>query len=530
MIAMTELSTDSHLAAASTKRRMRLQARPPTPKRQATDKTKASGANDRNGAGNHPPKQPKSTKSTHRQILPYRQDDLKPNSICGNGFSEEPSLIDPMDGLTPTTPEQLILSNLPSSDISQDWAIVQGFGSGTYDRYSFLPALNELESWQIVDAIQPAPKAESVEESTVKGTAVFTEDDAGTTRSQSTQETRPTQRSLALACPFQKKNPKKYRSCSKHSFQKIKEVKQHLRRRHIPEFICRRCYIEFKSDSDLSLHIKQVLPCKAREPPEDTVSEKQKRALQKYPERGKPLEDHWYEMWVILFPNVPRPKSVYVKTEGEETIESLREFWQEKKGEITAQLFGSNEEHYILDVLMKTTLDRFEQRISNKKSEAFKEMEPAEEMSIEMAYDSSSSACSVSTTSSNGLGIYQPLTWEAGDQVSTFTPSSTYSETSFAPSFTMYGGSPNPQDQIVPMDYSHAGLAQGYNWTSLNPIQTQNCANGISQTPGGLESIDLPTTLDLAVPETSPYEGDSMSYYLSGIGTGEWASPQKPLC
>ncbi|KAK4221210.1 hypothetical protein QBC38DRAFT_343461, partial [Podospora fimiseda] len=138
-----------------------------------------------------------------------------------------------------------------------------------------------------------------------------------------------------LACPYLKKNPGEYRCCQKYGFQKIKEVKQHLRRRHMLHgFICRRCQLLLESHDALMDHITQEVPCTTRPPLYDRITEHQRLRLMQYPSRGKSLEQQWYGVWDIIFPGLDRPKDIYLQTEAETTMNSLWSLWDEQKKDI----------------------------------------------------------------------------------------------------------------------------------------------------------------------------------------------------
>jgi hypothetical protein len=67
-----------------------------------------------------------------------------------------------------------------------------------------------------------------------------------------------------LACPYWKRKPNKHRRCCKLTLKRIRDVKQHLHRRHTPEFYCERCFVIFPNDQSHQDHVISVL-CR-REP------------------------------------------------------------------------------------------------------------------------------------------------------------------------------------------------------------------------------------------------------------------------
>jgi hypothetical protein len=145
---------------------------------------------------------------------------------------------------------------------------------------------------------------------------------------------------LLFACPYYRYDPKKYQNCLGYSLSRIKDVKQHLSRCHKqPDFYCPRCYATFDKAAHRDTHVRSV-GCKPLPHSGYTgITEDQKKELQKYEKRGKPLETQWLDVWDILFPLTPgpQPKFVYVGSPLEESILHLRSFWSENGTEILAE-------------------------------------------------------------------------------------------------------------------------------------------------------------------------------------------------
>jgi hypothetical protein len=59
-----------------------------------------------------------------------------------------------------------------------------------------------------------------------------------------------------LACPFAKRNPKKFRYCYTHRLHRIGDVKQHLRREHAMPIYCPICYEELQSEQEQDQHVR----------------------------------------------------------------------------------------------------------------------------------------------------------------------------------------------------------------------------------------------------------------------------------
>ena len=157
------------------------------------------------------------------------------------------------------------------------------------------------------------------------------------------QETSPTTADGSLfACPFYKYDLETYRDCRRHQLKRVKDVKQHLMRRH-RQIHCIRCYQVFGSQSLLESHLRSGDdPCEVRpNPPPGFVSSEQWDQLRgQYTSRGKPVEQQWMDVWDILFPTVPRPRSPYEGDFMGECLSQLRNFWRTQHATIINEIKG----------------------------------------------------------------------------------------------------------------------------------------------------------------------------------------------
>lgn len=136
-----------------------------------------------------------------------------------------------------------------------------------------------------------------------------------------------------LACPFHKCDSAKYgiqhgnsgngkkhkyRACMGPGFKSIQRLKEHLKRVHSP-VQCERCHEIFPGTdraaclSRLAEHRKKDVSCELGDPSrKEGIDEAQWAALDKQ-NRKKNQETHrvekWFEIWDVLFPSKPRPKS-----------------------------------------------------------------------------------------------------------------------------------------------------------------------------------------------------------------------------
>ncbi|XXG95215.1 hypothetical protein Hte_001475 [Hypoxylon texense] len=116
-----------------------------------------------------------------------------------------------------------------------------------------------------------------------------------------------------LACPFAKMHPEKHVRCFSLKLSRIRDVKQHLHRKHTPEFYCQRCKVIFPDDPSLQEHIRNDagFACDFSESLEG-ISLAQRQRLTRKSDSKLSLEEQWYSIWDILFPGRPRPDTVYV--------------------------------------------------------------------------------------------------------------------------------------------------------------------------------------------------------------------------
>jgi hypothetical protein len=146
-----------------------------------------------------------------------------------------------------------------------------------------------------------------------------------------------------LACPYWKWNPNKHRRCCKLTLKRIRDVKQHLHRRHTPESYCERCLFIFPNDQSHQDHIINAL-CR-REPHAqlDGISHSQHRELCKKSNPAFTEENQWFAIWDILFPESERPFSAYIDSELSVDLCLFREHWQNSGQDALLDVLRSNQ-------------------------------------------------------------------------------------------------------------------------------------------------------------------------------------------
>ncbi|KFA81339.1 hypothetical protein S40288_08309 [Stachybotrys chartarum IBT 40288] len=148
-----------------------------------------------------------------------------------------------------------------------------------------------------------------------------------------------------FACPFYRRDPQTYQECMHHTLTRIRDVKQHIRRRHTPASSCPTCYMIFSSIEEGENHIR-ARDCQPRDPSSldcvHGISTKVQEELQHRMNRKKTAQEQWYEVWGILFKGVPEPSQPYLGTVFQETLGMMRDFWKQEGGQAGTDFLQSH--------------------------------------------------------------------------------------------------------------------------------------------------------------------------------------------
>lgn len=130
-----------------------------------------------------------------------------------------------------------------------------------------------------------------------------------------------------LACPYLKLDPITHRKCCRYRLKRIRDVKQHLNREHVPEYYCQRCFkSDFRTKEDHQSHVN-LSACPIENPTIlNGLSPQQQRQLSRKSIRTFSEEDQWFAIWIILFPGVQRPLSAYMDNAVSEDMCLFREY------------------------------------------------------------------------------------------------------------------------------------------------------------------------------------------------------------
>ncbi|KAF5614131.1 uncharacterized protein FSUBG_11 [Fusarium subglutinans] len=114
-----------------------------------------------------------------------------------------------------------------------------------------------------------------------------------------------------LACPFFKRNPRKYgqpkwKSCAHPGYPNMHRVKEHMFRKHsLPEYQCRRCRVDLETSEALEAHSQQLQACTPCISNQDGLSQDQVKRMRSKKGAGKNKsdQDKWNDVYSIVFPH-----------------------------------------------------------------------------------------------------------------------------------------------------------------------------------------------------------------------------------
>ena len=150
--------------------------------------------------------------------------------------------------------------------------------------------------------------------------------------------------SLFFACPYYKKNNIKHRGCLRNfQLRRIKDVKQHLYRKHRQVQFCPICGEEFDTKAKQSTHIR-AQSCQRQDfnEPEGISEDHEQKITLRVDRKANPIQQ-WHSVWDIIFPGEEYPSSVYVNDLEIETLISFREFVSKRGPAMIANLVQSRD-------------------------------------------------------------------------------------------------------------------------------------------------------------------------------------------
>lgn len=161
-----------------------------------------------------------------------------------------------------------------------------------------------------------------------------------------------------LACPFSKLDGNRYYGCLKFELRRMKDVKQHISRKHLsPEFYCPRCWQTFPDRGKRDEHARVVSCANQTKPFFLGVSDEQRDQLKRSTGRGATTEKQWYDVWQILFQDKPKPSSVYRGNFMEETLSYFRTRCQKEDFETILSNLGKRRSEVVDARLIRDVVD-----------------------------------------------------------------------------------------------------------------------------------------------------------------------------
>ncbi|KAF5550757.1 hypothetical protein FMEXI_3716 [Fusarium mexicanum] len=155
-----------------------------------------------------------------------------------------------------------------------------------------------------------------------------------------TSQSRCHERSQFLACPYWKADSKKYWDCFLKKNDTIAHLKQHLTRRHTPKYYCQICYQTFRDFNLFDLHALERSCTRGPSAKLEGISQQQKNQLS-LKSKGS-VEQQWYTVWSILFPEMEPPATIYIYSTQSEDFCQIQEFAQREGVAIMLEELESN--------------------------------------------------------------------------------------------------------------------------------------------------------------------------------------------
>ncbi|KAH7156715.1 hypothetical protein EDB81DRAFT_398572 [Dactylonectria macrodidyma] len=170
-----------------------------------------------------------------------------------------------------------------------------------------------------------------------------------------------------FACPFCKKDGQKYQDCSKYELRRVKDVKQHICRKHTKhEYYCSSCSKGFSAKEAKDEH---ELGCQEQPKTQpDENSRWQRKELNVTNIRGYSPEEQWFSIWDTLFPGLQRPRSCYLGNNLEEMMAQIRDLWDRKRSSIICDVLKDENKTMdgpsLLNSAMQTVFNQFESEMA----------------------------------------------------------------------------------------------------------------------------------------------------------------------
>lgn len=148
-----------------------------------------------------------------------------------------------------------------------------------------------------------------------------------------------------LARPLYRKDPRRYAACAKCRLRRIRDVKQHMRRRHRrPEFYCPIFWETYSGPDERDVHLMDRSCNTPEESGPPWITQQQDTLLEGRVPNGSIVEQ-WFTVWDIVCPGQtrPRPPLRFLGRMVEDTSTLSRELWEERGHDIVEDLVSQRE-------------------------------------------------------------------------------------------------------------------------------------------------------------------------------------------
>lgn len=130
-----------------------------------------------------------------------------------------------------------------------------------------------------------------------------------------------------LACPYFRRDSRRHRECCGCGFNRIRDMKQHLKRKHAILYCCPVCHRPFETTQLRTDHIRARI-CELADPhqaPDGITPERMPLLRDRVPSKLSE-EGQWFHVFDLLFPGHPRPLSAYNNTQFFDSALNFRDF------------------------------------------------------------------------------------------------------------------------------------------------------------------------------------------------------------
>lgn len=146
-------------------------------------------------------------------------------------------------------------------------------------------------------------------------------------RKKARNETQILDDQVTFACPFSKRHPARHQRCNRYKLSRIRDVKQHLKRRHLVPIYCSICGTTFDDEKTRDSHArKQKCPHQPLARIEG-VTTLQCTQLSTKVSSKLSEEEQWFAVYAVVFPGHPRPRSPYIDRQVPEELQSFTDYF-----------------------------------------------------------------------------------------------------------------------------------------------------------------------------------------------------------